>query len=264
MKKSISLIAALAAFAVSLPTFASDRGRELLSQAEGAFANRENAAEVERALSLLAQAESVSSDDDELMYDVLVLQARAFYWKGNHQKTDDEKMAVFDKGMAKAKAAYTLDDTISEGYYFYAINLGKWALAKGVLASLFRKGELIEHAETAIKNETRDGAKGETTDGYGPNRTLGYLYYKLPGFAGGSTERAIKYLMEATNKAPQIALNHVYLAEVLASGSASDKAKARQILDNLLAQNPETFNPSRVPETKEEFELARKLRADLR
>jgi tetratricopeptide (TPR) repeat protein len=173
-------------------------------------------------------------------------------------------MAVFEKGMEKAKAAYAIDDTLAEGYYFYAINLGKWALAKGVLASLFRKNELIEHAETALRNETREGEKGETVDGYGPNRTLGYMYYKLPGFAGGSTERSLKYLSEAFTKAPEIALNHVYYAEVLASGNAADKARARTILDQLLAQNPETLNPSRIPETKEEFDLARKLRADLR
>jgi hypothetical protein len=268
MKKTVTMLAAAAAVVLSVSSsaqsFASDRGRELLVQAQSSYANRENSAEVERTLSLLADAEKNATDDDELMYEVLVMGSRTIYWKGNHQKTDAEKMAVFEKGMEKAKAAYALDDTLSEAYYFYAINLGKWALAKGVLASLFRKGELIEHAETAIKNETSTGAKGETTDGYGPNRTLGYLYYKLPGFAGGSNERALKYLSEAVNKAPTIALNHVYYAEVLSAGSASDKASARAILDNLLAQTPETFNPSRLPETREEFELARKLRADLR
>ncbi len=268
MKKSLAVFAVLAAVLVSslgsVESFASDRGRELFTQAQVAFENRENSAEVERTISLLAEAERASADDEELLYDVLVLSSRTLYWKGNHQKTDAEKMAVFEKGMEKAKAAYALDDTLSEGYYFYAINLGKWGLAKGVLASLFRKGELIEHAETSLKNETRSGEKGESLDGFGPNRTLGYLYYKLPGFAGGSTERALKYLSEATAKAPSIALNHVYYAEVLASGNAADKARARVILDNLLAQNPATFNPSRVPETKEEFELARKIRADLR
>jgi len=268
MKKSFSVLTAVAvvlAFGLSsVSSFASDRARELLAQAQASFEKRETPAEVERALALLADAEKNAADDEELLYDILVLSSRTLYWKGNRQKTDDEKMAVFEKGMEKAKAAYAIDDTLAEGYYFYAINLGKWALAKGVLASLFRKNELIEHAETALRNETRDGEKGETVDGYGPNRTLGYMYYKLPGFAGGSTERSLKYLSEAFTRAPQIALNHVYYAEVLASGNAADKARARVILDNLLAQNPVTLNPSRVPETKEEFELARQLRADLR
>ena len=41
------------------------------------------------------------------------------------------------------------------------------------------------------------------------------------------------------------------------------KAKAKQILDDLLAKDPSTLNPDRVPETAEEFRDARKLRAEL-
>ncbi len=241
---------------------AADPAQELYEQAMTAFAGRENLAEVDRSLALLEQAAQVAVDAD-LKYDILILASRNLYWKGNHQKTDAEKMAVFEVAMEKATAAKELNDDYSEAYYFYGISLGKWGLAKGVMASLGRRKELQSNAEGAIERTTRDGRAGEELDGYGPNRTLGYMFYKLPSFAGGNRERALQLLEEAVVKAPTLVLNTVYLAEVLASGSANDKARARKLLDELLKKDPTKLDPNRVPEAKEELALARQLRKEI-
>jgi hypothetical protein len=68
MKKTVTMLAAAAAVVLSVSSsaqsFASDRGRELLVQAQSSYANRENSAEVERTLSLLADAEKNATDEN--------------------------------------------------------------------------------------------------------------------------------------------------------------------------------------------------------
>ena len=150
--KSGAVLAALVSVVASISSArAEDPAQSLYDQAVQAFAGRENLAEVDRSLGLLDEAAKVVVDSN-LKYDILVLASRNLYWKGNHQKTDAEKMAVFELGMAKANDAKAVNDDYAEGYYFYAINLGKWGLANGIIPSLKRSKELRDRKSTRLNS----------------------------------------------------------------------------------------------------------------
>lgn len=256
------VVPAMLALSVFNAQASDEAARGLYTQAQASFEGRQNLEKAKETVTLADQA-LAQAEDAELRYDILILKARAQYWLGSKAKSDKEKMAIYEKAMDSAEAAKKLFDDYAEGYYYYGISLGKWALAKGVIASLSKKQELIDNAEGAMERITRAGEPGVTIDGYGPNRTLGRMYFKLPGFAGGSLEKSLKYLEEAVNNASDNALNTVYYAESLYNGNGAQKALARKLLDELLAKDANTFNPSRVPETLDEFEEGRQLRKEM-
>lgn len=248
-------------------SFAGDEeAKALLEQAKLSFNSRAEAGSYSyaTAVELLDKAEA-EAEDPELLYEILILASRVHYWQGGdaRSRTDREKIPVYELGMAKAKAAKELIDDYAEGYYFFAINLGKWALAKNPLVVLNRKPELIRNAEGARERITREGELGESIDGYGPDRLLGRMYSVLPWAAGGRRDKALRYLENAHANAPRQALNVVYYAETLSKGDGAEKKKAKELLDAMLAQEPGQFNADRLAETIEEFEEARALRRTL-
>jgi hypothetical protein len=231
-------------------------------QASDLFKQRTDAAKVTQALSLV-QAGTAEATSDELKYDLMCLHARLLYWKGTHTAGDANKITIHDQGVKISNEARELLEDRAEANYFSAAHLGRWAEAKGVIASLSKKKEIMETLEAIPDLSTKAGDGGEVYEDYGSDRILGRLYFKLPAFAGGSLATSLKHLETAYNKAPNNALNVVFYAESLASGNATQKAKAKQILDALLKKDPQTLHPDRIPETIEEFADARKLRAQL-
>ncbi len=238
------------------------RAQTLLENAQTAYNGRENLAQIDVALKALDEAFTAASTD-EMKYDILIMKAHTLYYKGNKSTSDATKMEIHQNAMDAATQAKGLFDDYAEAYYQYAINLGRWAEAKGILSSLSKKDELMKNAQGAIDRMTRDGGSGEEYDYFGPARTLGRVYFKLPAFAGGSRDSSLSFLEKAYNGGKTDALNVVYYAETLAAGSRSDKDHAKQILDELLKNDPATYNLDRIPETKDEFEQARQIRRAL-
>jgi tetratricopeptide (TPR) repeat protein len=254
------LAAVLWSCGLNSPVFADDvSARQKFEEAQNIYKTRGEWAYNEALVQTLDQAFNEAEDAD-LKYDILILKGRTYYWAGGHAQTKQDKMKFYDLGMAVSKQATDLNEEYAEGFYTYGLNLAKWALTKGVLESLFRKDELIGYCNSAIDRQTSKGEPGVTTDTYGPDRILGYMYYKLPGFAGGSHNKAVKTLKEAVDNGSNLALNIVYYAEVLYDGNASEQALARKLLDDLLSKNPDTYNLDRIPECREEFATARELR----
>jgi hypothetical protein len=264
--RSFSVLALVAAMTGASVARAGDeaQARALLAQAEAKYAQRgANLAPTNEAAALLKQAEGLA-EQTNTKYDIKILLSRCLYWKGMHVDGKDAKMAAFEESYTKAEQAKTVAD-FAEAYYYYAISLGRWAEAKGVLASLGRKDELIRNVNGALDRDTRTGDLGETLDGHGPDRTLGRMYFKLPGFAGGSHTSAIRHLKNATDAAPGHSLNHVYYAETLYDGNAQEKAQGCRMIRELLTKNPDEMGRelNRVAETREEFEQARKLLSEM-
>ncbi|MBL7717113.1 MAG: hypothetical protein JNL01_16740 [Bdellovibrionales bacterium] len=257
------------AIVTSSAAFAGDNQKalNLLADAQTAFDGRIDLKQVDIAITKATDAEA-TADDFEIKYDAKVILARALYFKGIRTSGDKAKMAIFEQSMDRCKEAIQIDvdnfgDIYAEAHYVFAIALGRWAEAKGVLASLSKKNDLIAAAEAAQARVTRDGNPGEAYDAYGPARTLGRVYFKLPGFAGGDRGKALALLETAYANGIENALNIVYLAEVLAGGSKTDIDRAKTMLDTLLANDPNTYNPKRVAETIDEFVLAQDLRRQL-
>ncbi len=263
MKTLVSTFAAvLALTGGAAPAFAADPAQASYDQAKVLYEGRADAAKLAQAIALLDKAEKVAVDT-ELKYDIMILNARSVYFQGATATKDDEKVRLHAAGEAKAEAAKKLHDEYAEAYYVAALNIARWAEAKGVLASLSRKNDLLANLEGAKSRITRTIAPGETIDGFGPNRIMGRVFYKLPGFAGGSRDRSLQLLEVCFKNNPDYPINVAFYAESLAAGSAAERTLAKKILDELLAKDPKTINPSRVPESEYEFQEARKLRAQL-
>ncbi len=254
------------AFAVSAPFAQADDAvaRDLYGKAlEKYRLHRADSLQISKEiLETLTQAEA-QVRNVELKYDILVLASRTLYWQGQHTDGDDNKKVIHLKGLEKGKQAIAVTDEFSEGFFFAGINLARWAEANGIVASISRKGELIEFMEQAsdLSRTTRDGSKGESVDGNGPDRVLGRMYEKLPGILGGDHDLAVRLLRKAVAESKWNALNVLYLADSLLKGNNAEKAEGKTVLNNLIANDVNAFGAhyDRLPETIEEFALARGL-----
>lgn len=221
---------------------------------------RADQAKNNEAITLLEQAVNEASDAD-LKYDILILTSRAYYWKGVNVPGDEEnneaKVGPFGKGLAAAEAAIKVDGAAANAYYYAAISLGKWGLAKGKLTVVGKVGYLEDLLANVKAKLTRDGDPGATFDAYGYNRVYGRLNHKMAILPGKSVAKALAFLKESYEKGRENAVNVLYYADVLAEDG--QKEAARSVLRELLKNDPETYNPDRVPETRLEFQDARKM-----
>ena len=250
----------VAASAISTAHATDTTAQAALDQGNALYAQRNDTDQtpILNALKLLSAAEGTATTND-INFDILILESRALYWQGQHTVSVDDQKTIYLNGQAKAVAARALSDAYAEGPYYAGINLARWGEANGIVASIGHKAELIQDMADASNpsRATRDGDDGETIDGYGPDRVLGRLYYKLPAILGGNFNTSVADLTISVQKAPNYALNILYLVDTLEHGSAAQQAQGKQMLTSLLAQNPETFNPDRLPETLDEFQLGR-------
>jgi len=254
---------ALSALALTSVARADDASAKAkYDQAVTAYQARADLSQNEKAISLLEQAEAEASSD-ELKYDIYCLQSRAFYYRGQTTPGSEEnnpaKVPAFEAGIAAAIEAKNLNDSYADAYYYHALNLGRWGLAKGKMKALFRLGELKDAIAGARALEAKDGSAGEAFDGYGPLRILGRMYWSLPGIAGGDNRKSLSLLKSAFEGAKDYAINVYYYAETLNEFGAQSRAQGCQLLKELLANNPQSYNPKRTPETVTEFEEAAKL-----
>lgn len=171
--------------------------------------------------------------------------------------TEGQGIAAEGVELAKANGDAELQ---ARALYWDGANMGKAGEARGVLSSLGQWPELKKKMQMIIR------LKQNHINFYGANRVLGRAYYKLP-FPLGSTKKSLRFLKEAYEKsvnadgASNHGINILYYAETLIS--SGDKAEAKRILDEFLAQDANTLNPERIPETFEEQEDARELLRDL-
>lgn len=248
---------------VSIGAFASDADKEV-ADAKAAYDARSTAdlTSAKDAAAHLEKALTLTTDAD-LKFSIQVLKARVHYFLGTFAEGSAAKLDYYQKGMDAATAAQKLDSSLAEGFYFYAINLGGWAQTKGIMESLGRAPELKKATENAMKLDTADGKPGESLDGYGPHRVLGRMYFKLPPFAGGNRDAAVKELDLANSKAPDYLNNLTYLAEALMPGGPDEQAKAKALLRSTVGKTVSDYNKDRKPETAKDLDRAKELLKDI-
>lgn len=260
--KLISTIAiSISLFSTSV--FATDAAAKLkLEDAKKAYAERADLKKVEEGLTATTDALKEAEDKD-LKYDILVLTSKLHYSKGMQTAGDEKKVDIFEAGRAAAEAARKLGDH-ADAFYWEAANLARWGEAKGVLQALAKKNDLLKLLAAVPEKTSRDGGEGEKFEGYGSARISGRIYFKLPAFAGGNPEKALELLKSAYEGAKDYGLNINYYAEALyAADDVEKKKEAKKILDAFLKENPEKYNLNRIPETKQEYADAKKLRAEM-
>jgi tetratricopeptide (TPR) repeat protein len=146
--------------------------------------------------------------------------AKACYYYGTWARPDmddDDKLVLFQDGIDRAKAAVALKADGAEGHFWLGVLYGVYGETKGIFKSLSMVPGIKEEMAQCMKLDP-------AVEGYGPDRVLGRLYYKLPGFKGGDNDKAIEHLEASVKGAPTNALTRLYLAEVYKSERMKDKA----------------------------------------
>lgn len=145
-------------------------------------------------------------------YEVAWKTARLVYFIGNYGIGEKQfvntkaGVKLFDYGVKAGEVAYKLNPDAVEGYYWYAIDLGSYGLANGIIASAM-------HAKAGMKALRQAMAIDPTYHWYGSSRVLGRYYQELPGIFGGSSSVAEKLFKSATTNAPKFDNNWIYLGQ---------------------------------------------------
>ena len=226
-----TLVAVAVAVSAALGLWAQQGQAEasLLERARAAYAKRAESSQALGAVKLFKEAAAA----DPKAYDAFWEGARACYFYGNYtmaDASDSDKMAIFQDGIDRAKAAVALKPDGVEGHFWLGVLYGVYGEAKGIFKSLAMVPDIKAEMAKCL-------ALDPAVEGYGPDRVLGRLFYKLPGFKGGDNKKSIEHLEKSLEGAPTNALTKLYLAETYKSEGMKDKALAQ--LKGILDMTPD-------------------------
>jgi tetratricopeptide (TPR) repeat protein len=180
--------------------------------------------------------------------------ARAAYFYGTYTRSeapDAEKMAIFDGGITLAKQAVALSPKGVEGHFWLGVLYGVYGEAKGIFKSLSLVPVIKQEMQTCLELDP-------AVEGWGPDRVLGRMYFKLPFFKGGDNDKSIAYLEKSLAGAPSNALTRLYLAETYRSKGR--KVSAIQQLKEIVNMTPDPRWTAEHPWIKAQAEkLLKKL-----
>lgn len=245
MKKIVFLFVAV--FVLALLCLSQEpETKTLIAQGDELYAQRADLAKAKEALAKYQEA-LLKGDNN---YESYWKMAKAEYWIGGHEPEDKAKKAAFQMGIYYGKKAVALEPEKPDGHYWLGVNYGLYGEAKGVLKSL----SLVKPIKAEMNKVV---ALDRSYEFGGADRVLGRVYFKLPGFAGGSKSKSLEHLIKSKEYGPNDATTRMYLAE---THLALDQVEeARQELEYLLGM---TSAPEDVAETQELQEQAKKMLAE--
>ena len=227
-------------FSFSIP-LVSQEPEELIAQADRLYAEMKDMAAAQEALAKYREVVAKAEDKFEVFWRL----SRILYFIGANTESKKEKKILFGQGIYYAKKAVALEPEKPDGHYWLGVNYGVFGETKGVLKSL----SLVKPIKEAM-NKVIELNRGYE-DG-GPDRVLGRVYFKLPGFAGGSNKKSLEHLLKSKELGPNDALTRYYLAATLLSQKEVDKA--REELEYVLSMESDSRWISGVDECKEDAE----------
>ncbi|MFH1945164.1 MAG: TRAP transporter TatT component family protein [Acidobacteriota bacterium] len=212
-------------------------GEDLCAKGDQLFNEMQEMAQAQEALAFYQEAVDLVSDK----YDVFWRMSRVMYQIGSHTEAKKEKKQIFDQGVYFAQKAVELQPEKPEGHYWLAVNYGSQGETRGVLKSL----SLVKPIKAALQKVIDLDRSFE--DG-GADRVMGRVYFKLPGFAGGSKDKSIEHLEKSLEYGPDDPVSLLYYAETLLSMKEKDKARVQ--LERILALPDDPCWANTVNETK--------------
>ncbi len=246
-----TVVAAVSCAFLPLPALSQNPPTDALAEARTAYEQRADVARARAAYELFKEAAKADATSVEARWEG----AKAAYYYGNWARKDapdSEKMAIFDAGITLAKEAVALAPKSVEAHFWLGVLYGVYGEAKGIFKSLSLVPSIKQEMQTCLELDP-------SVEGYGPDRVLGRLYYKLPFFKGGDNKKSIVHLEKSLAGAPTNALTKLYLAETYKSEGM--KAKAIEQLEGIVAMTPD---PRWAPEHPAIRAAAEKLLAKLR
>lgn len=170
--------------------------------------------------------------------------AEAWLRLGDLLTDKEQKRDRYKKGQEAAEAGLALDKRCARCHFWRGANLGRWGEQKGVLNALFLLDDVKGEFEAALKIDP----------GYGDAKlALGKIDQMVPGFAGGSKERAEKCFREVMTADPHFDRPKLDLAELLADDDREDEARklAQAVLDEKAPKRPGEHKKFDVPRARQ-------------
>jgi tetratricopeptide (TPR) repeat protein len=200
---------------------------EYIAQGDALFNDMKDMAAAKEAQALYHKAVGLMDNRYEAFWRL----SRILYYIGEHTEKKKDKKAIFSQGVYYAERAIELEPEKPDGHYWHGVNNGKYGETRGVLKSLF----LVKHIKKAMNKVIEIDRSYEEG---GPDRVLGRVYFKLPGFAGGNKEKSLEHLLKSKEYGPDDAVTRLYLAETYLKLDEVDKAKEE--LDYVLNMEPDS------------------------
>ena len=186
---------------------------------DNAWENRESK-EVQEIILKFLQSEPTVPENFDIAWRV----ARLVYFSGNfgigEGLSNDDHVKIFLYGYKAAEIAKKLEPTKAEGYYWYAVNIGSYGLAKGVLSAL-NNASLGRDALLEVVKIDPSYHWG------GAYRVLGRYYQEVPRIISfGDKKKAKEYFEKAIEVAPNYIVNTMYLGVLVEDvGEKTDALK---------------------------------------
>jgi len=193
----------------------SQSAEELIAQADELYLGMKDMATAEKARDLYMKARDIAENKYEPFWKL----SRIFYYIGDNSESNKDKKIIFSQGIYYAERAVELEPEKPDGYYWLGVNYGVYGEARGVLKSLF----LVDDIKRAMNKVIELGRSYEEG---GPDRVLGRMYFKLPGFAGGSKDKSVEHLLKSLEYGPNDPLTRYYLADTYLAQKEIEKARA--------------------------------------
>ncbi len=236
MRKAMVVLAGAVILGGGFAARAQDAAPDLLAKARAAYEQRANPVQAKQSVDLYALAAKAGGPQ---AYDALWEGARACYYDGHYalkDAPDKDLLALYQDGIDRAKAAVALEPKGVEGHFWLGVLYGVYGETKGIFKSLAMVPGIKQEMQTCMELDP-------SVEGYGPDRVLGRLYFKLPGFKGGDNKKSIQYLESSLKGAPTNALTKLYLAETYKDEGMKEKA-----MDQLKGIVSMTPDPRWAPE----------------
>lgn len=152
--------------------------------------------------------------------------ARAGYWLGGHEPTEDARRAALERSMEAARAAIRAEPNRPEGHFWLAADMGALAESFGFRMGLKYRGAIKRELEAVLQIDP-------SFEQGSADRALGRWYFKVPGLFGGSNRKSEEHLRKSLAYDPDSLASLYFLAETL--HDMHRDAEARAALETLIA-----------------------------
>ena len=181
----------------------------------------------------------------------LLALARAWFLFGEERaKTEDDKVAAYARARDYAKRATELAPKDADAHLWYAITLGTWSQAKGLLRSALGLRDLRREVDTVLRLDPNN---------IEAHIMAGSIARELPVVLGGSAKEAEEHFKTARRLDPRLTGARIELAQLYVN--TGRYAEARRELEAVLAERAPTDRPrwtlKEVPRARQMLESIR-------
>ena len=209
---------------------------------------QEDPARIDRARDLLEAAVARGAGSD---VPTLLTLARAWFLYGEERaKTDDAKVAAYERARDLARRATELAPRDPDAHLWYAITLGTWSQAKGLLRSALALRDLRREVDRVLELDPKN---------IEAHIMAGSIARELPLLLGGDRKESEARFKTAQRLDPRLTGVRIELAQLYIN--LGRYAEARQELQAVLNERAPTDRPrwtlKEVPRARQMLESIR-------